>query len=575
MISSQTWQHGRCLTLCLIVTCCWTAGCGTVGNRLAGTSADFEPYRRHEVHRISLADVEVPAMSENAAWTTASRGGGTERKSKPFVLTAFDEGSAKPPLVDAVQFEEQDVPVPSPLPIPPEVIDGNGELAPPPSTVPKPVVGVEPSFPIDLPTALRLAGANNLQIAFAAERVQQAIAQADAADVLWVPDLRAGLVYNNHAGQIQGTEGEVIDVNRSSLFLGAGAGFGNAPLNAGSSGPARLFVDLSPVDVLFEPLAARQSVEAAQAQSVATFNDTLLQTASAYLGLLRAHALVAISEEAVNNARELARLTNDFARTGRGLQADADRSQAELENRKRDLLAAKELEAVASAELARLLRLDPATQLVPAEVAPIPYHLIDPDVDVHSLIAQAQASRPELSSANANVQETWYRIRQEKLRPWVPHLYAGLSSGGFGGAPGSEIDNFSGRTDFDIAAVWEFQNLGLGNGARQREQESLHRQAHITMDNLRDLISTEVTQAYHRVRFRAKQIETTQSQVESATEALRLNLDGIRGGVIRPIELQQAISALASARRQHIEAILQYNQAQFELLRAMGQPPEL
>ncbi|MBI2478360.1 MAG: hypothetical protein HYV60_06880, partial [Planctomycetia bacterium] len=100
-----------------------------------------------------------------------------------------------------------------------------------------------------VPTALGLAGANNLQIAFAVERVQQAVARLDQADVLWVPSLNAGVIYNNHAGRIQATEGDVIEVSRNSLFVGAGAGLGNAPLNGGSGGPARLFVDLPLVDV--------------------------------------------------------------------------------------------------------------------------------------------------------------------------------------------------------------------------------------------------------------------------------------------------------------------------------------
>jgi len=569
MYCDQTRQHVRCLFICACIST-FAAGCGTVSQKLTGGREDFEPYRTHEARRIALSDAKRSgkiAVEVNPPDQVAQ----TDRK-KVSELGVETAGASE---IQTVQFEEHQPDAP-PLPL----LAQDETFAATPAPLPVEAESTtdnapEPTYPIDLPTAFRLAGANNLQIAFAAEQVEQAIAQADAADVLWVPSLRGGVIYNNHSGQIQATEGEVINVNRSSLSVVGGAGTGNAPLNGGSSGPARMFVDLSPVDVLFEPLAARQVVSAREAENIATFNNTLLQTAAAYLDLLRAQAVVSISEEAVKNAEELARLTRDYSRTGRGLQADAERSQAELENRKRDLLVAKEQVAVTSAELARILRLDPATVLVPAEAVPIPLHLIDENSDVHGLIAQAQASRPELSSASASVQETWYRIRQEKLRPWLPHLYSGVSSGGFGGASGSEIDGFSDRTDFDIAAIWEVQNLGLGNSARKREQESLHRQAHITLDRIRDLVATEVAQAHKRVRFRGKQIETTQAQVASATEALSLNLDGIRGGVVRPIELQQAISALASARRQHVDAILQHNQAQFELLRAIGQPPEL
>jgi hypothetical protein len=61
----------------------------------------------------------------------------------------------------------------------------------------------------------------------------------------------------------------------------------------------------------------------------------------------------------------------------------------------------------------------------------------------------------------------------------MPHLYAGASGGGFGGGEGSDVTNFSDRADFDVAAIWELENFGIGNAARQGEQQSLHRQANL------------------------------------------------------------------------------------------------
>jgi outer membrane protein TolC len=562
-------------------------GCAAGGNKLAANHRGYASNPAHRARSVSQNEVESPETAVSyepdaqfAEQSPIQTVGHEEDETaySPPVLTSFTEDDP----FDSPAAENEAVPVlrdepasgpevmAAPLPEVKVTTVSQYEAAPVPQ-----VVETTTSCPIDLPTALRLAGANNLQIAFAAERVRQARAQADAADALWIPSLRAGMVYNNHAGQIQATEGDVITINRNSLFVGGGAGVGSGPLNGGSGGPARMFVDLSLVDVLFEPLAARQIVRVNRANHTATFNDTLLQTASAYLNLLGAHALVAVSEEAVKNAKELSRLTADFARTGRGLQADADRASAEFQSRQRNLLAVKEQAAVASAELARILRLDPTTELIPAESMPVPLHLVEDTSDVHDLIGLAQAVRPELAAANANVQETCYRVRQEHWRPWVPHLYAGASGGGFGGAPGGSVDNFSGRTDFDLAAIWEVENLGFGNRARRREQQSRHRQTHIARNQIRDLIAAEVTQAIARTESRDQQIGTTELQVRSATNALRLNMDGIRGGVIRPIEIQQAIGALAGARQQYLDAVLEHNRAQFELVRAIGQPPEI
>ena len=86
-------------------------------------------------------------------------------------------------------------------------------------------------------------------------------------------------------------------------------------------------------------------------------------------------------------------------------------------------------------------------------------------------------------------------------------------------------------------------------------------------------LAAEIRQAFHRVKSRRQQIDAVQPQITTAVKALELNFVGIRGGEIRPIEAQQAISALTDARLNNLNATLAYNVAQLELLRALGQPP--
>ncbi|MBI5759782.1 MAG: TolC family protein [Planctomycetales bacterium] len=428
-------------------------------------------------------------------------------------------------------------------------------------------------FAIDLPTVLRLAGGNNLQIALAVERVNQAVARSDAADVLWVPSLNAGVVYNHQNGRIQSTQGDIIETTRNSLFVGGGAGVANAPLNGGSGGPARMFVDLALVDVLFEPLAARQMVRASSADHTTTFNDTLLAVSLGWIELSRSHARLAIAEEAVTNATELARITADFARTGQGLQADADRAQAELSARQREVLRTQERIEVTSAELARLLRLDPTVRLHVAQPQALPLEFVEVSAELPALIEHALRCRPEITRAAAAIDETGYRQRQEQLRPLVPHLYAGVSGGGFGGGQGSSVNNFGDRVDFDVAAIWQLQNLGLGNRARQDGQASRHREAHLAAHQVRELVAMEVTQSHRQLQLRRDQIDLARRQVETARDALRHNLEGIRNGLLRPIEIQQAIAALATAQEAWLDSISDHNRSQFQLLRAIGSPP--
>src|SRR5207248_81145 len=77
--------------------------------------------------------------------------------------------------------------------------------------------------------------------ALAREAVTQARAAHERAAVGFRPNFSRGTTYSDHEGMIQRTEGNVIKVNRNSLFVGGG--------------PSMSF---GLADVLFTPLVARQ-----------------------------------------------------------------------------------------------------------------------------------------------------------------------------------------------------------------------------------------------------------------------------------------------------------------------------
>lgn len=430
------------------------------------------------------------------------------------------------------------------------------------------------SLPIDLAAALRLAGANNLQIALADERIRQAQARLAGAEHQWLPSLNAGVGYNRHTGLVQDTRGDVIDTERNALFVGGGPNLGPAPLTGPAGPPARLFLGLPVADILFAPLAERQQVRAANAAHSSTFNDTLLQVSVAYLDLVFAYSQIAISNEAIRNMQELAHLIESRVKAGTAPPADGLRARAELAERRRQLYQAEEAGRVASAELVRLLRLDPAVTLFPQGGEPTPIAIVDTETPLPALLAQGIASRPEMAEHRSLVEATQERLRQEKWRPWFPTVQLGLSAGGFGGGENLYFGNYGARSDFDALLVWELRNLGFGNRAIQQERLSQQAQAMLTAEQIRDTIASQIARAYYQVLFRQRQIEAARAQVKAAAEAVPLNFKGITGGELRAIEGQQAVQTLAFARSLYLAGIIDYNRAQFQLLRALGRHPD-
>ena len=422
-------------------------------------------------------------------------------------------------------------------------------------------------FPIDLPTALQLADAENLQVALAREQIRQAFAAQEQAQVLWLPSLRAGVHWNKHDGPLQESNGNIRDVSRTSLY----SGFGGQAVGAGSPMIPGLWANFHLADAIFQPLAARQRTASRSYAAGATRNNILLDVSLAYLELLRAVQDVRIAEEIRDKTGRLADLTQAYARTGQGLRSDADRLRVELLLREADLLRSREAVRVAGARLAQMLRLDPCLCLEPLEPTIVPIEMVC-NGDCCALVAQGLSTRPELAENRALVAEAIEQMRRQRYAPLVPSLMLGASYGGFGGGMGDTIANFDDRVDLDATAYWELRNLGKGDSAARGLAQSQVRQARIRQMAMLDQVAREVAEAHAQVSARRPQLAITQQAVAVASESYGLNVVRIQEAQGLPIEALQSVQALLQARRDYLRALIDYNAAQFTLHRALGWP---
>jgi outer membrane protein TolC len=426
------------------------------------------------------------------------------------------------------------------------------------------------ALPIDLPTALRLSGAENWNVQIAAEKVQEARARLDAAKLLWLPSLNVGVGYTKHEGQIQSTPGQVIDVSRNSLFVGGGANLSQAPLTGGAGGPARLMVDLSLADAIFSPLAARQVVHAAQARETVEFNDTLRDAADAYYQLVGAQGQLAMAQKNLDDARKFEKLTESFVVAGKGSRADTSRARVETSRRKQAIIRAETDAKVAGVELTRILRLGSETDLIVFEDKPVAVAFVSEAESLPALIAHAHMYRPEMAQHQAEVELNRERLRAERWRPLLPNVHVGISAGGFGGGVNDELHQLDGRGDFDLLAVWQLKNLGFGTRAAQREQRSRLRQSVFANFRIRDVVAADVARAFHEMHALRKQLDLAEKNVELSRESHRKNDARIRGLEGLPLEALNALQTLASSREDYITAVTEYNRAQVRLLHAIG-----
>src|SRR5258707_553589 len=72
---------------------------------------------------------------------------------------------------------------------------------------------------IDLPSALKLAGARSLDVKIAHEKLSEAKANRESAQWAFLPWLSPGLSYRRHEDLVQSVEGNIINTDKESYTV--------------------------------------------------------------------------------------------------------------------------------------------------------------------------------------------------------------------------------------------------------------------------------------------------------------------------------------------------------------------
>jgi outer membrane protein TolC len=463
-------------------------------------------------------------------------------------------------------------PIPPPRPA--------SSIAPPQQAVGDPAVKLkaaplEPTdlrFPINLATALRLSDARPLIVAAAQASVWVAEAQLTRAKVLWVPQLNVGGDYIRH-------DGGGPDFNKGIL---------TAPSVNFFYGGAGLWQIVALTDVVFEPLAARQSLNSRQFDIQTAKNDALLMTADAYFKVHQYRGMYAGALYAVERGHDLvdriSRLSADLVP-----KVEIDRARNMVADIEQQATSAREAWRVHSADLTMVLRLDPRAVVVPLEPDHLQLTLIDAARPLDDLIPVGLTNRPELASHQAVVQAVAARIRREKGRMLLPSILINgfqtpdelIQAGIFGMGPNNKLNQFDGRVDVSLQVMWQLDSMGIGNLARIKEQRGEQSRAIIDLFKTQDMVAADVTRAQARLQSAAARVKQADRALRASIIAFNGNYEGLQqttrfGDVLvlvfRPQEVVYALQRLKTAFDEYFTTVSEYNRAQFLVFHALGYP---
>ena len=505
-----------------------------------------------------------------ALWASlVARNGPAQTSSLPPAIEEQPAASplARQSLLGAASdlFAQAAPPAPQPIPGPAGVglaVGGMDALVP-------------EGLPINLAAAMQLSGVRPLDIAAAMAQVQQALALQLQAKVLWIPNLNGGVDYFRHDGVQQNIfTGPNFQKGLQRFFVGGGPS-----------------MSVGLTDAIFAPLAARRVVASRRADLQAARNDVLLAVAQAYFDVQAARGRLLGVGATIVRAELLVNFTKGLA-PSLIAPLEINRAQAELQSLRQTQQVAIRDWRVASARLAEVLLLDPATLLEPVEPPFLQVTFVPSERSPEELLPVALNSRPEIASRQELVAAANLLLRREKKRPLLPNLIVTspatttglLAAGNLSSGANGMLNTNGSRLDIEVAAVWELQNGGVGNIGLIRQRRAEQELASIELTRTVFRVKSEVSQAVARLQTARVRVVETDEGVRQAIESADKNFIGLRETarpagellrlIIRPQEVVAALIALNTAYEQYSAAVSEYNVAQFEVYHALGQPAQ-
>lgn len=409
---------------------------------------------------------------------------------------------------------------------------------------------------VDLPTVVRVAAAQNLEVQGARERVAAQKARLQSATGWLFPTLSPALLYERVDGTVRATEGNLVGVGFETLQPDL---------------LAQWFVN--PGKVVYEIVAARKRVVASQYLERSTVLATVQSAALQYYDLVLAQVAVAAARQAVTESRELLRITRSRRRVGNALPGDELRTRADLAGREQDLLHAIGSFNKASVELAQTLDLDPTVTLAPSGSEVVQTTLVRAETTVDELLAIAVSRRDDLeavrvlvAASSADTAATWWGALGPRLG--ASYRYGGISGHADDvGALGGNVSGSKEQRRLTAGAGFDFGLASFGLTAAASVAE---RQAALDAAQKLASVRAQVVGADQDRKLLTELVSHAAEELAAAVEALRLAKASLQAGTMTRFDVLCDESALARARLRHAETVVRFNQAQIDLLAALG-----
>lgn len=323
-----------------------------------------------------------------------------------------------------------------------------------------------------------------------------------------------------------------------------------------------LLYDFGSRDANFEN--ANQLLRAASASQNATVQTVLLTAVNAFYQVHANRAILNASIETERLSQESFKAAEAKYIAGVATPADKLQAQTSFANATLTKLRNEGTLKVAYGNLANVMGA-PANinfQIADSKLDDIP-ELVDQDID--ALIEQARLQRPDLMASEAQLKASLAKIEAVKADA-KPKVRIDASN--------QYDENLLGQTSQNTSQLGIFLSIPLFEGYKPtfliRSAEATAELNASKRDQLKLQVSLDVWTAYQNLKTANESITASNVLLLSAEESSRLALGRYKEGVGNIIDTLNAQSALANAKQQKIQSVLNWNIARTTLAQSIG-----
>jgi outer membrane protein TolC len=246
---------------------------------------------------------------------------------------------------------------------------------------------------------------------------------------------------------------------------------------------------------------------------------------------------------------------------GLSYQSDYLLAQSNFKHITISMLQAKSDWSKLSAVLGSLLNLESNTRLLSADTVLAPLNLTTELNDTTGF-----QKRPEYLGLNAELQsyETLRKTANQGLL--LPKLKIGFDNGSFGAYNAPLYNTYQ----FNASLLW---NLPLGRLTYKGDIKQWNAQIALQQNKVaqfKNQYQQEITTATAQVQIANEQITIAKEGLQSASEALYQSTERQKLGTAKPFEVFQVQQYFIQAELDYINAVSEYNKAQYALFVATG-----